>query len=109
MRGYDVKADVYSAVMSSLVMMAGGRKRLLSAMPGRGEGAKDHAQPRPTFRSQVRQCVANGPGQLGGVWAHSELQQEVALDFFRQGLCQDPDKRPSAEQLLSHPWLAGEV
>ena len=107
-RGYDSKADVYSAIISSLVMLAGGLKRLLASLPSVGEeDVKIGKKPRHIFREQVCEFLANGPGELGGVWKHPVLQQEQAADFFRRGLCQDPDTRPSAQELLSHPWLAG--
>ena len=108
LRGYNSKADVYSAVMSSLAMLAGGSQKVMDGVPDMGIGdMNDHSVLRRIFRGQVRHFADHGPGGLLGVWEHPVLQQEVAADFFRRGLCQDPDARPSAQELLSHPWLTG--
>ena len=36
-------------------------------------------------------------------------EEEIVIDLLRSALRYEPDKRPSAEELLSHPWFSDET
>lgn len=39
----------------------------------------------------------------------NEKEEEIVIDLLRSALRYEPDMRPSAEQLLSHPWFSDET
>ena len=39
----------------------------------------------------------------------NEKEEEIVIDLLRSALRYEPDKRPSAEQLLGHPWFSDQT
>jgi len=52
----------------------------------------------------LRETSATAPPPASQV---SDEEADLFVDFVRQLLCIDPNKRPTASQALAHPWLAG--
>jgi serine/threonine protein kinase len=82
---YNFKADVWSAGIIGIMMLAG-------HPPFAGNGVYD------LFKAiRAREIDFSDP-----VW---ELVSEEAKQFINWILVVDPDLRPSAAEALKHPWL----
>lgn len=98
LRGYGSGFDVFSAGVTGLVLLAGGPFVLL-ADPG--ETPKERVV---GFRAAIAK-LAKGDTELLSLPIQAALQDNLAEEFFRMCCCPDPDSRPTAKQLLQHPWL----
>lgn len=96
---YDAKIDVYSAVATGLVMAAGGYAQMTS-----GSTSDERLE---LFREQLRAFADRGDATcFCNMDVRALLQEPEAAAFFRAGLTEKPEQRPTAQQLLQRPWLA---
>ena len=100
-RGYDYKVDIFSIGIVTFILCVRGegmRSRLCGYNPYCGPSG---------VCFQPEGLVLEDPywTHISEAGKHAELDSPLAKDFVRRLLQTDPEKRPSAEECLRHPWI----
>ena len=87
-KGYDYKSDVWGAMVTIYALIYGN-------LPFYGESFKEVSSEILNYDMQ-KEIKTDPQWQNASYWIK---------DFFSKGFQKDPKNRPTAQQMLNHPWL----